>query len=231
MSVQPPSDRSDMTPNQHHTSPQPGRYEHPNAQDARERGSYSQFVTAMKVLLPVLAAILVLTVFISTGTFNARDELAITFQEVDSLSDDLRMISPHITGVDRKGRPYVVTADTATQAVEEPNRISMENLEADLMLDDGGDWLSISSRFGTLRSDVEQLTLTEQVDVFSSAGYEFHLQIATIDLKDGSMTSDQPVYGQGPVGTINANGVEAANNGELIRFTGGVRVVVYLKSD
>lgn len=231
MSVQPPSNRSGITPDQHEISQRSGRPNKWAAVEARKKSTYSQFVTAMKILLPALAAILVITIFISTGTFNSRDELAITFQEVDALSDDLRMISPHITGVDRKGRPYVVTADTATQAIDEPNRITLENLEADLMLNDGGDWLSITSRFGTLLSDVERLTLTESVDVYSTAGYEFHAQIATINLQDGSMTSDQPVYGQGPIGTINANGVEAANSGELIRFTGGVRVVVFYKAD
>lgn len=231
MSVQPPSDGAANAPGDHHFSSQDTHSGAEAELTRRGKTAYSQFVTAMKVLLPALAAILVLTIFISTGTFNSRDELAITFQEVESLNDDLRMISPRITGVDRKGRPYVVTADTATQAVDEPNRVSMENIEADLMLDDGGDWLSISSRYGTLLSEEELLTLTKEVDVFSAAGYEFHAQIATINLKDGSLFSDQPVYGQGPVGTINANGVEAANNGELIRFTGGVRVVVFYKSD
>jgi len=231
MSAQPPSDGAENAPVDHHFSSHPNHSGSAAELTRREKSAYSQFVSAMKILLPALAAILVLTVFISTGTFNSRDELAITFQEVESLNDDLRMISPRITGVDRKGRPYVVTADTATQAVDEPNRVTMENIEADLMLDDGGDWLSISSRYGTLLSEEELLTLTEKVDVFSAAGYEFHAQIAAINLKDGSLNSDQPVYGQGPVGTINANGVEAANNGELIRFTGGVRVVVFYKSD
>ncbi|MDF1628136.1 MAG: LPS export ABC transporter periplasmic protein LptC [Parvibaculaceae bacterium] len=194
-----------------------------------ERSPYSRFVTGMKIALPALAILLLLTVFISSGTFNARPEIAITFQEVGELNDDLRMVSPRITGVDRKGRPYVVTAETATQTVDNPNRIHLENINADLLLDAGGDWLSITSRFGTLETEGETLNLREQIDVYAAEGYEFHAQTAQMDLKNGGLVSHDPVHGQGPVGTIRANGVKAIENGEKITFTGGVRVVVYYK--
>lgn len=196
-----------------------------------ERSNYSAFVLGMKILLPVLAIILMVSVFVSSTTFNSKPDLVIDFREVDTLSDDLRMVSPRITGVDRRGRPYVVTADTATQQVDNPDKIYLENIEADLMLDEGGNWLSLTSRFGTLQSEAETLDLREEISVFSANGYEFHAQTANMDFGAGSLVSDQPVYGQGPVGTINANGVETSNDGDKIKFTGGVRVVVFYKSN
>lgn len=194
-----------------------------------ERSAYSRFVTGMKFGLPALAVILLLSLFVSSGTFNSRPEIAITFQEVGAINDDLRMVSPRITGVDRKGRPYVLTAETATQTVDNPNRILLETINADLLLDDAGDWLSITSRYGTLETEGETLDLREQIDVYSAQGYEFHAQTAQMDLKTGGLVSHDPVHGQGPVGTIKANGVIATENGEKITFTGGVRVVVYYK--
>lgn len=188
---------------------------------------YSRFVTWMKIVLPVGAAILLVTVFVSSGTFNVRDRLAITFQEIGPQNDDLRMVSPRISGVDRRGRPYVVTADTATQTVDNPNRIAMENIEADMMLDDGGNWISLTARSGILLSEAEHLTLEENIDVFAASGYEFHAETAEIDMKQGTLVSRSPVRGQGPIGTLEANGMEASDKGETIRFTGGVRVVTY----
>lgn len=195
-----------------------------------ERSRYSAFVLGMKILLPALAVILLISVFVSSTTFNSRPDIPVTFREVSRLNDDLRMVSPRITGVDRRGRPYVVTADTATQEVDNPNQIFLENIEADLMLDEGGNWLSVTSRFGTLETEAETLNLREDISVFSANGYEFHAQSADMDFRAGSLISDQPVYGQGPVGTLNANGVETSNNGDRIIFTGGVRVVVYYKA-
>lgn len=196
-----------------------------------ERSRYSAFVLGMKILLPALAVILLISVFVSSTTFNSRPDIPVTFREVSRLNDDLRMVSPRITGVDRRGRPYVVTADTATQEVDNPNQIFLENIEADLMLDEGGNWLSVTSRFGTLETEAETLNLREDISVFSANGYEFHAQSADMDFRAGSLISDQPVYGQGPVGTLNANGVETSNNGDRIVFTGGVRVVVYDKGE
>lgn len=227
MSVQPPPGQSDTLAETRFRD----RASRAAGESPAGRSGYSRFVSSMKIILPALAVFLILTIFISTGTFNSRDELAITFKEVGALNDDLRMVSPRITGVDRRGRPYVVTADTATQAQNQPDLISLENIEADLMLDSGGDWLSVSSRFGILQADMEMLSLSEQVDVFSATGYEFHAETAEIDLKQGTLTSDRPVYGQGPVGTLNANGVNASDNGQTIVFTGGVRVVIFYEAD
>ncbi len=195
-----------------------------------ERSRYSAFVLGMKILLPALALILVISLFVSSTTFNSRPDIPVTFREVSRLDDDLRMVSPRITGVDKRGRPYVVTADTATQKVDNPNQIFLENIEADLMLDEGGNWLSVSSRFGTLQTEAETLELREEIDVYAANGYEFHAESADMDFRAGSLTSDQPVYGQGPVGTLNANGVETSDNGNKIVFTGGVRVVVFYKA-
>ncbi len=196
-----------------------------------ERSRYSAFVLGMKIVLPALALILVISVFVSSTTFNSRQDIPVTFREVSRLNDDLRMVSPRITGVDKRGRPYVVTADTATQEVDNPEKIFLENIEADLMLDEDGNWLSVTSRFGTLQTEAEKLNLREDISVFSANGYEFHAQSADMDFRAGSLVSDQPVYGQGPVGTLNANGVETSNNGDKIVFTGGVRVVVYYKTE
>ncbi len=195
-----------------------------------ERSRYSAFVLGMKILLPALALILVISLFVSSTTFNSRPDIPVTFREVTRLNDDLRMVSPRITGVDKRGRPYVVTADTATQKVDNPDQIFLENIEADLMLDEGGNWLSVSSRFGTLQTEAETLKLREEIEVYSANGYEFHAESADMDFRAGSLTSDQPVYGQGPVGTLNANGVETSDNGNKIVFTGGVRVVVFYKA-
>lgn len=197
---------------------------------SNDRSRYSAFVLGMKIFLPALAVILLISIFVSSTTFNSRQDIPVTFREVSRLNDDLRMVSPRITGVDRRGRPYVVTADTATQQVEDQNQIFLENIEADLMLNEGGNWLSVTSRFGTLQSEAETLNLREDISVFSANGYEFHGQSADMDFREGSLNSDQPVYGQGPVGTLNANGVETSNNGDKIIFKGGVRVVVYYKA-
>lgn len=191
------------------------------------RSRYSRFVSLMKWLLPIGAVLIVISVFVASGTFDSRDKLAITFKEIETVDDDRRMVSPRMTGVDNKGRPYTVIAETATQAPDNPNRITLEKVEADLLLNEDGEWLSLSSRYGLLNTDMEEIELWENIRVFSDLGYRVRAATATIDLKHGTLKSDTPVYGQGPLGTLQSNGMEAENNGKTIRFTGGVKMVIF----
>jgi len=56
-----------------------------------ERSSYSAFVLAMKIVLPVLAIILLVSVFVSSTTFNSRPEIVIEVREVDARSEERRV--------------------------------------------------------------------------------------------------------------------------------------------
>lgn len=190
------------------------------------RYSYSRFVRWMTIALPLAALALFALVLFYTGLFERRQEIAITFAQVETLDDDLRMISPRLAGLDSQGRPYVLTADTATQSPGDPNRIALENIEADLTVDAGDDTVTLTAVSGLLETVAEKLELYEQIDVRSTSGYEFHGTNAKIDFGEGTMVTNEPVDGQGPAGTLEANAMSAFEGGDVIHFTGGVRVVI-----
>ena len=191
---------------------------------------YSSFVSIMKIALPVLAVLLVFAVFVAGGLFEDRDKLAITFTEVDQISEDHRMVNPRINGTDTKGRPFTVTATSARQAENNSDRISLENIEADMMLDDGDLWLSISAQRGLLRVDLNSLLLYERVDAFTTWGYEVHGTVARLDLKTGDISSDAPINIQGPLGLLTANKMSSSNADGIIRFTDGIKLTLYQTS-
>ena len=114
---------------------QPVEFDTKSSQQGAMR--YSRFVSAMKLLLPLGALIVLVLLIIYSGTFEDDDQLAITFTKIDSLNDDLRMVSPRISGMDAHGRPFVITADTATQTASNPNRIALDNIQAYLQMDVG----------------------------------------------------------------------------------------------
>ena len=191
---------------------------------------YSSFVSIMKIALPILAVLLVFAVFVAGGLFEERDKLAITFTEVDQISEDHRMVNPRINGTDTKGRPFTVTATSARQAENNSDRISLENIEADMMLDDGDLWLSLSAQRGLLRVDLNSLLLYERVDAFTTWGYEVHGTSARVDLKTGDISSDAPIKVQGPLGLLDANKMSSSNADGIIRFTDGIKLTLYQTS-
>lgn len=197
--------------------------------DRRSRSRHSRFVSAMKIALPLGAVALTATVLIYSGIFDQRDRLDITFREIATLNNDLRMVSPRVTGLDSSGHPYLLTADTATQAKGQPSHIALDNVQADLKLSDDTDWVSLSSASGLLDTETEILDLHQKIDIYASTGYEFHGTSARIDFRGGTVASDEPVQGHGPLGTLRADRMTANNGERKMRFTGHVKVRIYAK--
>lgn len=190
---------------------------------------HSSFVSIMKIALPLTAIALFITVLIYSGIFDKRDRLDITFREIAQRNDDLRMVSPRITGLDRSGQPYLLTADTATQGNSKPNEIALENVQADLKLSSDGEWISVSSTTGLLDTESQDLALQQKIDVYLSSGYEFHASEGLINFKDGTFTSTSEVEGHGPAGTLRADAMTADNDAGKMIFTGRVKMKLYGK--
>jgi len=190
---------------------------------------HSNFVSAMKVALPLTAVALFAIVLFYSGIFADRDGLDISFREISGFNSDLRMVSPRITGLDKSGEPYLVTADTATQDKKEPSHVMLDNVEADLKLKGDDSWISLKSASGKLNTDAQHLTLQQNIDVYMSSGYEFHGREGTVDFKKGTFTSDTPVEGHGPAGTIRADSMSADNDGQKLIFKGRVKTRFYGK--
>ncbi|MCE9650123.1 MAG: LPS export ABC transporter periplasmic protein LptC [Parvibaculum sp.] len=199
------------------------------AEERWGRSRHSRFVSTMKVVLPLGAIALMATVLFYSGIFDGRDRLDVTFREISSLNNDLRMVSPRVTGLDKSGRPYLLTADTATQAKGQPSHITLDNVQADLKLSDEADWVSLSSASGLLDTETQVLELRQKIDIYGSSGYEFHGTSGRIDFREGTVSSDEPVQGHGPLGTLRADRMTADNGERKLRFTGHVKVRIYGK--
>ena len=66
------------------------------------------------------------------------------------------------------------------------------------------------------------LTLTQEIVIVSTAGYQGRLTEAKVEIKKGHIVSEKPVQLKMPQGTLDANRMEVFDSGELIRFEGGV---------
>lgn len=178
----------------------------------------------MKFGLPVAALVLLLGLLFSTGVFNRRDKLDVSFSEIATKNDELRMVSPRVTGLNKDGQPYTLTADTATQDVKVPNHVTMENIAAEMKIDDANGWLKLQATTGLLDSETQLLTLSDNIDLTTTLGYAFHATQADINFKAGTLSSSSPVSGEGPLGAISADTMSANNAEQVLRFDGHVKL-------
>jgi lipopolysaccharide export system protein LptC len=186
----------------------------------------SRFVGLMKFVLPLGAAILLVLVVVWSGT-GTRDEgfqLSFVSGGADG-SPTPGMVKARYSGTDSKDRPFTITADRATQRPEEPEAIDLDALQADITLADGT-WLALTASSGVYRREAQTLRLEGPVNVFSDDGFKFDAESADIDLASGTVESDRPVRGQGPLGLLNANTFRAVGEGRRLFFTGAVKLVV-----
>ncbi len=186
---------------------------------------YSQFVRAMKVMLPIAAFAIVGVVVSYALLYDTDDELTVTFAASPTLKDDRRMMNPTFSARTQDGGLFEVTAETAERSIDNPSRVLLGALKADLTALDGGK-VALTADTGILNLDEQQVVLDGSISVFSDEGYEFHTERVVVDLEQQSIQGDAPVEGTGPMGAVAAERFWVGEGGTRVRFEGGVRMSV-----
>ena len=135
------------------------------------------------------------------------------------------MQQPQLSGFTADSRPYRFTAETAEQDITQPDVMALHQIQAKIEMEDKS-IINITSNSGTYEMKSEMLTLTDNVHLLSTTGYEVRLSEATVDVHKGAVHSDTPVWVKLTNGVINAKRMEVFDSGDVIRFSGGVSMTV-----
>ena len=93
-----------------------------------------------------------------------------------------------------------------------------------------GEWFTILADTGIYHQQRQYLQLQGAINLFSDQGYEFNAQAIEIDLSNGRATTDQPVRGQGPFGTLRADHMVVEDYGQRLFFKGNVKMHLMTRS-
>ncbi len=195
---------------------------------------YSGLVRGLRVTLPLVALILVAMVVIWPHLKAEDLAFRIVFSSITgSLDEDPNLLNPRYVGTDDQDRPYSITADIAKKLNSAPlsdpgSLIGLDKPKADMTMNDGT-WLVLTADNGVYAQGDETLDLEGSVNLFHDTGYEFRTEEASVDLAKGIAAGDVPVEGQGPFGTLNAEGFRLLDRGNRIVFTGKSKLVLYPK--
>jgi lipopolysaccharide export system protein LptC len=191
---------------------------------ARVDRRYSRFVGLAKRVLPSFAVLLLLLVGIWPHLQTEIAHVHFTLPRLDPReAQDLRMVDARYTGIDRQGRPFVITADVARQNPNLDDLIALEGPKGDLT-STSGSWFELSGYTGLYRPNAQLLDLFGNVQLFQDKGNEFHTDSAHIDMAKGIADGDDPVKGQGPFGHVTGQGFRILDHGNTIIFTGHARL-------
>lgn len=185
---------------------------------------YTRFVGMMKLLLPMVGLGLIVAVL---AWPNGQEDriFQIPWSTDDVAAERLVMVNPRYIGTDSAQRPFTVTADSATQDPNDQRKVTLSALQADMTMKDGA-WLTVIASGGVYHQGQQTLRLEGPVNIFSDLGYEFHAKEALIDLAAGGAISEQPVYGQGPFGSVRSDRLTVHQHGQRLIFDGNVTMVI-----
>lgn len=191
------------------------------------RNSYSLFVTSMKVVLPALAAGLVLLVIAWPQIVPEVGRSGIDFQKIArDQAKTLNMLNARYSGVDENNQPFTVAADLATQAPDNENLVELQHPKADITTTEG-DLVALSARLGHYYREEQKLDLSGKVHLTHDKGFDIRTETASIDLENGTAAGDSAVSGEGPSGELQSEGFRLRERGQVIVFTGKSRLVIY----
>jgi lipopolysaccharide export system protein LptC len=192
---------------------------------ARPSRRYTRFVAAMKLVLPVVAASLLLLVA-AWPRIEAQLEKIAALPRLDlKEARDLRMVNARFSGLDKLNRPYTVTAETARQMPSKDDLVSLEGPKADITLQNGA-WIAATSETGVYQQQQQILDLFGQVHVFHDAGIEFITDSARVFMGQGTAEGTDHIEGQGRFGELAAEGFQLLDRGERVIFTGKARLLL-----
>jgi lipopolysaccharide export system protein LptC len=193
----------------------------------RQTERYSRFVSIMKRALPLAAAALLAAVLVYAlqPRQESSQRVAMTFQRLGIVNDDLAMIKPRLTGSDDEGDPYVVTAEEAIQDKQDSHRATLKNVEGDVTLKDGT-WMTTLAPAGVLDARNRHLSLGGAISIYSDSGYEIHTTTANVDLRTAIIAGNRVVSGQGPMGTFRADRFRIDRRTRMVFLYGNVHMII-----
>ncbi|HWA68724.1 MAG TPA: LPS export ABC transporter periplasmic protein LptC [Rhizomicrobium sp.] len=190
---------------------------------AGEALRYSKFVTLIKKILSAGAALIIFAVLAFFFIQRQPRGLQLAYERLGHVQNDLAMMKPRLTGTDNKGNPFVITADTAVQDAHNVKKVTLKNLEADLSLDKDN-WINASAHSGFVDMASGRLELDGGIDVYTGSGYELHSKSASANIKQSMIHGHETVTGQGPNGSLRADGFHADRTTNLLTLSGHVQM-------
>lgn len=192
----------------------------------RRRGvsGYSRFVRLSRVMLPLAAVGLLVTVVAWPHLRDLVEPVRVV-QGSGAAAGDAQMMGPRYFGVDNLNRPYSVTGRSGIPNAVNGEVFSIADPEAEITLENGS-WVTVRAAQGEVDRQRRTVRLRGNVNVFRDDGYTFTTEEAFVDLNQRLTWGDRPIEGHGPQIEIEAQGFRIVGQGSTVVFTGPTRVVL-----
>ena len=162
--------------------------------------SHSSQIRLLRVLLPGLALAILATLFLwspVTRMLETQDTRAAISPQDLTLRNTVT--NPHVTGLDKTGRPFHLLAKEAHQVA--PEKAHLTNPKGDIVCQDGTQ-IFVDSQKGTYVAKDQVLTCQKDVHIRTSHGYHVTSDEATVDFPTKQAHGQGHVHADGPTSVL-----------------------------
>lgn len=185
---------------------------------------HSQRVKKLKTALPVLAVIM--GAVFSWFTFFATPAPTLKIDLGNGVeSGKLIMAKPNLNGFTKANRPYNMTADKATQDINQSGVITLEGMRATLPVGETGE-ATVTASSGVYDNANGLLRFEKDLSVTTNDGLEAKLRSAEVSIGSGQIKTDKPVDIKKGGTQILADRMVIEGNGDMVVFDGNVHLLM-----
>ncbi|WP_341760245.1 LPS export ABC transporter periplasmic protein LptC [Candidatus Endowatersipora endosymbiont of Watersipora subatra] len=175
-------------------------------------------------ILPILAigitGFFIGTIGISIG-FLRKELLELSvFKERQLVMD-----GPQLSLFNSNNRRFDLVAKRAVQDLDNPELITLEDIDATVPLDSRS-FVDIEAIEGIYEAQNKVLRLQKKIVIKSVEGMYITLKSALLDIKKGSLTSNDPLQVLAKKTQLNADSVQIEENGNRILFKKNIKMTI-----
>lgn len=184
--------------------------------------AHDRLIATLRIILPALVGVVAALMVFLPLTVGGDVSFVLDKNKVEIAKERLRVDSADYRGLDDKGQPFVVRAQSAVQKSATDPDVHINDLSARIQLTDGPATLAAPS--GRLNLNQQQLAVDGPITVDGPDGYSLATNAATVDLRSRTITGDNGVDGTVRQGTFKADAMEADLDNRIVRLNGHVRL-------
>lgn len=196
-----------------------------------EAAARASLMRRLRIALPVIALVLIAAFLLNTRRGGGDEAFLEDFADVNATTQSLSSAKPQFSGVDNRGNPYEITADSANQQSENRDLVELDKPRA---VTAGVKVNSVvEANAGVFDTETKTLLLKDGVTLEREIGrdnYVLRSMSATVSIDEQTVDSGDGVEGEGPGGsTLKADRMQANNRDGVVVFEGHVTMRLYPK--
>lgn len=189
---------------------------------AAPNGSHDRRIKLLSFILPTfvgaLAAVLALAPFTLAGELS----FVLDKDSVDVARERMKVTEAIYRGEDSQGRPFSLKAGSAVQKSSRDPVVELKDLSARILLSEGP--AQIRANTGSYDMDREAVRVPGPIQAETSDGYRLSTKNVTVDMKERTLVSDDPVDGRTNVGTFRADSLRADLKERTVTLEGNAQL-------